>query len=142
MQKILLDGGTSSFTYDEGYTNFTVDNGRVLKQYRGGTYRFDQIRAVEILKNNKQVSSGGHGLLGAALFGTPGAIVGSQIGRKTEEVVNTIFLRIHLRNADKSFVDLRVFHKESHFMWGKALAEAEQECMRVYYVIMDYLEGK
>ena len=141
MQKISLDGGSSSFTYDEvNYTSFIVDNGRVLKRFKGGEYRFDQIRGVDIIKNNKQVSSGGHALLGAALFGVPGAVVGSMIGRKTEEVIHTLQLRIYLRNADKEFVDLRIFQKDNHFMWRDALAEEEQNGMRVYHVITDYLE--
>ena len=141
MLKILLDGGSSSFTYDEvNYTTFIVDNGRVLKRYKGGEYRFSQIRGVDIIKNNKQVSSGGHALLGAVLFGTPGAVAGSMIGRKTEEVLHTIHLRIYLRNADKEFVDLRIFQKDNHFMWRNALQEEEQNGMKVYFIITDYLE--
>lgn len=141
-----------TFTMNNGYTEVTIDdvnhtvfkyyNGRMLKAYREGEYRFDQIRGVEILKNNQQVTTGGHGFLGGVLFGTPGAIIGSNIGRKTQEVTNSIAMRIYLRNADKAFVDIDVFRKDGNFMWGKVLAESEQACMGLYYEFMDYLEGK
>lgn len=141
MKEILLDGESAKFIYDdENYTYFIVDNGRVLKRFKGGQFRFDQVRGVDIIKNNKQVTSGGHALLGAALFGVAGAVIGSGIGRKTDEIIDSMHLRIYLRNADQAFVDLRLYQRDNHFMWGKYLNQAEQDCMNIYYIFSDYLE--
>ena len=143
MKSYSMDGGLVTFNYDDNnFSTFSYHDEKLGRKYREGTYQFSQIRTAEIIKNNQTVTSGGHGVLGAILFGTPGAIVGSRVGRKTEEIVTSIVLRIHLKNADKAFVDINAYRKEGHFMYGKVMDESEQTCMTIYYMIMDYLENK
>ncbi len=62
---------------------------------------YDDIISVSIQKNGNTVTSGGiaEAAAGGMLFGTPGAIVGASIGKKTsQEVISTLFLIITTRN--------------------------------------------
>ena len=143
MQEIFMDDGRVSFEYDdENYSMFHYVDSNRPRRSREGSYSFSQISGVEILKNNQSVTSGGHGIVGGLLFGAPGAIIGSSMGRKTEEVVSEIILRIHLMNAEIAFVDIFAYRKEGHFMYGKVMADSEQQCMRIYNTIQSYLANK
>lgn len=64
-------------------------------------FSYNDIIKYDILKNGKSVLSGGVGstIVGGALFGSTGAIVGANIGKKTtNEVITTLIMKITTRN--------------------------------------------
>lgn len=63
----------------------------------GEYFKFDQLISFELLEDDQSVTSGGVGsaVVGAAVFGVAGAVVGSITGaKKTKKVVNTMIVKI------------------------------------------------
>lgn len=66
-------------------------------------FRFEELRGYELLEDDSEVTSGGLGraAVGAAAFGSTGALVGAMTGKKkSKKVVETLVLKIDLYDLD------------------------------------------
>ena len=79
-------------------------------------YSFDQIIDYEIIENGTSVVKGGLGkaIVGGALFGTTGAIVGSVVGnKKSKNICNSLQIRIGLNDSPKENIYIKLINSET-----------------------------
>ena len=79
-------------------------------------YSFDQIVDYEVIENGTSVVKGGLGkaIVGGALFGSAGAIVGGVIGnKKTKNICNSLQIRIGLDDSPKENIYIKLINSET-----------------------------
>jgi len=116
-----------------------------LSPFRGKIqqiYNYNDIVSFELLEDGNSVASGGLGraLVGGALFGGTGAIVGGVTGRKkTKEFCNSLRLKVTINDISNPVVYINFLEtrtKKDSFTY-KTLANSAQECLSVFQLICD-----
>ncbi|MEN2467987.1 SHOCT domain-containing protein [Ornithinibacillus sp. JPR2-1] len=108
-------------------------------------YRYKDISSFELLENGESVTKGGLGraLVGGALFGGAGAVVGGVTAkRKNKEIVDSLRIKISLKDINVSsdyidFLDKKV--KKGSFVYKDSYNKV-QECLSTLQYICDYEE--
>ncbi len=81
---------------------FFVDTRGKRFKFKGDSscYRFSDLVNYELFENNSTIQKGGIGraIIGSALFGDVGAIVGAQT-RKSQNVVDSLYIRLTLKSV-------------------------------------------
>lgn len=103
-------------------------------------YKYDAINEFELLEDGETVSSGGLGraLIGGALFGGTGAIVGGITGkRKRKSKISSLRIKLSLNNIDTpidyiDFLDKKT--KKGSSVYKEAYENA-QECLSILDMI-------
>ncbi|ECC0366231.1 DUF4428 domain-containing protein [Listeria monocytogenes] len=111
-EKVKLD---KSFTADKALENLVFidsENGlfKVNSKFNIETYHLEDVVGYEIVENSEIKTSGGLGraAVGGILFGGAGAVVGAVTGRKNQEAVKTLQIRIKLNSEANpvAYIDL------------------------------------
>lgn len=116
-----------------------------LSSFRGKIqqiYSYDDIIDFELLEDGTSVASGGLGraLVGGALFGGAGAIVGGVTGKKkTKDFCNSLRLKITINDISNPVVYINFIESKTkkNGMIYKSIANAAQECLSVLQIICD-----
>jgi len=110
------------------------------KRNKSTVYNYSDIVDFELLEDGESVSSGGLGraVVGGALFGGAGAIVGGVTGQKTSNSICTsLRIKITLNDINKPTVYvelLKTATKKNHPIYKKSYKQA-QECLSVLQLI-------
>lgn len=122
----------------------------ILSAYRGKrdkstVYNYKDILDFELLEDGETVSQGGLGraLVGGALFGGTGAIVGGVTGkRKNKDVITSLRIKITLRDINNpvEYIDFITFKTKKNSFLYKDLYNQAQECLSTLQLICDQLE--
>lgn len=116
-----------------------------LSTFRGKvkeTYNYSDIVNFELIEDGSSVASGGLGraLVGGALFGGAGAIVGGVTGRKkTKGICNSLKLKVTVKDINKPVVYINFIEtktKKDGFVY-KTIAEEAQQCLSTFQLICD-----
>lgn len=105
-------------------------------------FNYSDIVNFELLEDGNSVATGGLGraLVGGAIFGGTGAIVGGVTGkRKTKEVCTSLRLKVTINDIKNPVVYINFIEsktKKSGLIY-KAIAEQAQECLSVFQLICD-----
>lgn len=108
-------------------------------------YDYNHISKFELLEDGETVTSGGLGraLVGGALFGGTGAIVGSVTGKKkNKEKISSLRIKLSLKdiNSPVDYIDfLEAKTKRGSIIYKDAFNKA-QECLSVLQLICDQQE--
>lgn len=96
---------------------FSVDDRNNMFKVNEDVFFFNNLLGFELIENKKTVLKGGLGgaIVGGSIFGSAGAVVGSNLGRNLK-TTSDLEVRISLSGAHRDFVCLRVFDR------GKAYA--------------------
>ncbi|EGT5292704.1 DUF4428 domain-containing protein [Clostridioides difficile] len=107
----------------ENYIEFDEDNKKWLVPKRSVNdkkaptiHSYENIAEFELLEDGESVVSGGLGraVVGGALFGATGAIVGGIIGKKTtRKVVNSFKIKITINNIDNPVEYIELINKKT-----------------------------
>ncbi|PWU66542.1 SHOCT domain-containing protein [Gracilibacillus dipsosauri] len=105
-------------------------------------YDFDDILKFELLEDGETVTKGGLGmaLVGGALFGGTGAIVGGVTSKKSNKGICTnLRLKITTKNINKPvvYIDFIKSKTKKKSLIYKSVYNAAQECLSVLQVICD-----
>ena len=110
------------------------------KRNKSTVYNYSDIVDFELLEDGESVSSGGLGraLVGGALFGGAGAIVGGVTGKKkSKSICSSLKLKITLNNINAPVVYVNFIEtdfKKSGILYKNIYKQA-QECLSVLQVI-------
>ncbi len=79
-------------------------------------YRFNELVEFELIEDDSQVTTGGVGraLVGGALFGNTGAIVGGVTGKKkTNKIIESLIIRITVNDIDNPIILLPIISSKT-----------------------------
>lgn len=110
-------------------------------------YSYSDIAGFELVEDGESVAKGGLGraLVGGALFGGVGAIVGGVTGkRKTTDVCNSLRLKITIDSINNpvayiNFIESKTKKDSSGY---RVISGAAQECLSILQLICDKQKGK
>ncbi len=109
-------------------------------------YSYDNIINFELMEDNKSIAGGGIGraIVGGALFGGVGAIVGGVTGRRITDTCNSLKLKITLNDMaiPAVYVDFINSATKKDSPTYKAAFAAAQECLSTFQLICSKREGK
>lgn len=107
----------------ENYIEFDEDNKKWLVSKKSANdkkapiiHSYEEIVKFELLEDEESIVSGGLGraVVGGALFGATGAIVGGVTGKKTtRKVVNTFKIKITINNIDNPVEYIELINKKT-----------------------------
>lgn len=126
--------------FDEGKQKWAL-----LSSFKGKVqqiYNYSDIIDFELLEDGNSVASGGLGraLVGGALFGGAGAIVGGVTGKKkTKEFCSSLRLKVTINNMANPVVYIKFIEtkmKKDGFSY-KVAFDAAQECLSTFQLICD-----
>lgn len=139
-----------SFAKDKQIGNFIAFDEEkkkwaLLSPFKGKVqqvYNYEDIVDFELLEDGNSVASGGLGraLVGGALFGGTGAIVGGVTGKKkTKEFCSSLRLKVTINNMANpvvyiNFIETKI-KKDGHNY--KIISDAAQECLSTFQLICD-----
>lgn len=116
------------------------------KRNKSTVYKYSDILDFELLEDGESVSQGGLGraLVGGALFGGAGAIVGGVTGKKKSKgFCTSLRIKITLKDIDNpvEYIDfITTKTKKDGFLYKDFYNQA-QECLSVFQLICDQQEG-
>ena len=107
-------------------------------------YSYNNVVNFELLEDGESIAKGGLGraLVGGALFGGTGAIVGGITGnRKTTGVCDSLKLKITMDNIQNPiiYVNLIKNRTKKDDVFYKTMAQAGQELLSIFQIICDKL---
>ncbi len=118
-------------------TSFTtkIDNCYVFK--------YEDVLDFEVLEDGTSITKGGLGkaLVGGAIFGLAGAIVGGT-SKKTKQMCNKLQIKITTRNLDKPIIYLTLINSETKkngFIYKQA-SKCVQEILSKFQIVIDQIE--
>ncbi|MEB2281083.1 SHOCT domain-containing protein [Lysinibacillus xylanilyticus] len=130
----------SFIEFDDVNKKFLILSAILRKRNKATVYNYSDIVDFELLEDGESVSSGGLGraLVGGALFGGTGAIVGGVTGpKKSKSICSSLKLKITLNNINNPAVYVTFI--ESDFkksgMIYKTVYKQAQECLSVLQLI-------
>ncbi|ASV67614.1 SHOCT domain-containing protein [Cytobacillus kochii] len=112
---------------------------RLPKSIQQTVYNYSDIIDFELIEDGKTVTNGGLGraLVGGALFGGAGAVVGAVTGRKTNAKCTILTVKVTLNFSETSSIYINFIERETKkdsIEYGNALNHA-QECMSTFQII-------
>lgn len=127
-------------SFDEGQQKWALLNLRSGKVVV--TFNYSDVIGFELLEDGESVATGGLGraLIGGALFGGVGAIVGGVTGkRKSKEFCNNLKLKVTMNDINNPVIYINFIEtktKKDGFTY-KTIEGAAQECLSVFQLICD-----
>ncbi|GAK09594.1 SHOCT domain-containing protein [Geomicrobium sp. JCM 19038] len=120
----------------------TLSNGQLDR-----IYDYEDIVNFELLEDGNSVASGGLGraLVGGALFGGTGAIVGGITGKKTTKAIcSTLKIKVTMNNMSEpviyiNFIETKTKKDSSSY---KILFDSAQECLSILQLICEKADKK
>lgn len=128
--------------FDENNRQWLIPDGFNGKKVNPKIYRFDDIVGFELLEDGDSVTKGGLGraLVGGALLGGVGAIVGGVTGKKkTKSVVNSLKVKITVNDTSNPTVYVNLLNsktKTNSFVYKVSYSSA-QEILSMLSVITE-----
>ena len=103
---------------------------------------YKDVITYELLEDENTVTKGGLGtaVAGGLAFGAAGAVVGSVVGKKTQNICSSMQLRVTLRNSFTDSVNIKFIiedTKKSSYLY-KHSQEKAQECISLLEIVLDY----
>lgn len=126
--------------FDDNQKKWVILTGIFGKRNKSTVYNYSDIVDFELLEDGESISSGGLGraLVGGALFGGAGAIVGGVTGKKkTTGICSSLKLKITLKNINNPVVYINFIEtdmKKDGSIYKNAYKMAH-ECLSVLEVI-------
>lgn len=130
----------SYMEFDDNNKKWLILSSFLGKRDKSTVYNYSDIVDFELLEDGESVSSGGLGraVVGGALFGGAGAIVGSVTGKKkSESICSSLKLKITLNNINAPVVYVNFIetdYKKSGILYKNIYKQA-QECLSVLQLI-------
>lgn len=127
---------------DENQKKWLIPDGFMGKNKNPLIYRYEDIVDFELLEDGSSISKGGLGraLVGGALLGGVGAIVGGVTGgKKSHSTCESLKIKITLNNISNSTVYINFINtttKKDSFTY-KGVYPLAQECVSVLQLICD-----
>ncbi|MET3657893.1 SHOCT domain-containing protein [Sporosarcina psychrophila] len=132
--------------FDDTQKKWLILTGILGKRDKSKVYNYSDIVDFELLEDGESVTQGGLGraLVGGALFGGAGAVVGGVTGkRKNKEICNSLKVKVTLRDINNPVVYisfLSVATKKDSFTY-KTFYNSAHECLSVLQLICDMQEA-
>jgi len=126
--------------FDDDHKWFIIPQGGLDNSY---VFKYDEIINFEVLEDSITVTKGGLGkaLVGGAIFGLAGAIVGGT-SKRSNDVCNKLEIKITTRNHDKPVIYINLIDtefKKNGWVY-KTASKIVQEIISKLQIIMDELE--
>lgn len=131
--------------FDDNQKKWLILSPILGKRDKSNVYKYSDIDDFELLEDGESMSQGGLGraLVGGALFGGAGAVVGGVTGkRKNKEVCNSLKIKITLRDINNPVVYIAFLNtatKKEGFIY-KTHYQLAHECLSVFQLICDKQE--
>lgn len=128
--------------FDDNQQKWLVLSSFLGKRNKSTVYNYSDIIDFELLEDGESVASGGLGraLVGGALFGGAGAVVGAVTGKKkTKGVCNSLKLIITVNDFNNPTVYVNFIEsptKRDGFVF-KEMYQSAQECLSTLQLICD-----
>ena len=128
--------------FDDNQKKWLVLSQVLNNRKKSVVYNYNDILDFELLEDGESVASGGLGraLVGGALFGGTGAIVGGITGkRKSKGVCNSLKIKVTMNDINNptvyiTFLDAKT--KKDGFVY-KGWMEHAQDCLSTFQIICD-----
>ncbi len=128
--------------FDDKQRKWLVLSSFLGKRDKSTVYNYSDIVGFELLEDGDSVAKGGLGraLVGGALFGGTGAIVGGVTGkRKSKGICNSLKLKVTVKDINNpvvyiTFIDTKT--KKDGFTY-KNVSKQAQECLSTFQLICD-----
>lgn len=102
---------------------------------------YDDVVSFELLEDGNSVAEGGIGraLVGGALFGIAGAVVGGVTGRKTKEMCNSLKIKVTIKKTSYPTVYIPFITEPTRkdSIEFKSFSDTAQRCMSVFQLICE-----
>lgn len=132
---IWFDDNHKWFVFPKGAFGSSINNSYVFK--------YDEIIDYEVLEDGVSITKGGLGkaLIGGALFGLAGAIVGGT-SKRTKEICNKLEIKVTTRNPDNPVVYLNLINTEfkKNGLVYKQASKSVQDILSKFQIVIDELE--
>lgn len=151
------DNALSSFTptkkisdkveFDDNKQQWLILSAFRGKRDKSTVYQYSDILNFELLEDGESVSQGGLGraLVGGALFGGAGAVVGGVTGKKKNKgICTSLRIKVTLKDINNpvKYIDfITTKTKKDGFIYKDSYNHA-QECLSVFQLICDQQENK
>lgn len=128
--------------FDDNQKKWLVLSEILGSRKKSTVYNYSDIIDFELLEDGESVASGGLGrtLVGGALFGGAGAIVGGVTGkRKQKGVCNSLEIKVTVNDMNNPAVFIKFITsstKRNGFLF-KSIYKDAQECLSVFQLICD-----
>lgn len=128
--------------FDDTQKKWVILSGLFGKRDKSTVYNYSDIVDFELLEDGESISQGGLGraLVGGALFGGVGAIVGGVTGkRKNKATCNSLKIKVTLNDINNPVVYITFLNtqtKKDGFVYKNLFKEAH-ECLSVLQLICD-----
>lgn len=128
--------------FDDNNKKWLVKSGIFKTKKNAQLFDYDDILDFELLDDGESIMQGGLGraLVGGALFGGVGAVVGGVTGkRKNKSICKSLKIKVTLKNINNPVVYINFIEndtKRDGFMYKIAFQNA-QECLSVLQIICD-----
>lgn len=118
-----------------------------LPYYRNVIFRYDDIISFHLLENGQTITKGGLGraIVGGALFGGVGAIVGGVTGKKTKQEINEYCIKIITKHFfyPQVFINFLTTGKvKSNSILYKSYAQNAQSVLSMLSIIQNSVSEK
>lgn len=136
----------SYLEFDDNQKKWLLLSGLLGKRDKSKVYSYSDIVGFELLEDGESVSQGGLGraLVGGALFGGAGAVVGSVTGKKkSKSICNSLKVKITINDINNptlyiSFLSTAT--KKDSFVY-KSSYQMAHECLSTFQIICDNQEA-
>lgn len=131
--------------FDDTKKKWLILSSVLGRRDKSKVYNYSDIVDFELLEDGESVTQGGLGraLVGGALFGRAGAVVGGVTGkRKNKEICNSLKIKITLSDIKSPVVYINFLNsptKKNSFIF-KTLYNEAQECLSVLQLICNERE--
>jgi ribosomal protein L37AE/L43A len=132
----------SFMEFDDNQKKWVVLSGILGKRNKSTVYNYSDIVDFELLEDGESIAKGGLGraLVGGALFGGTGAIVGGITGkRKQKGICNSLKIKITVKDINNPviYVNFITSSTKKDGMIYKSMIKDAQECLSTLQVICD-----
>lgn len=131
--------------FDDNHKWFVVLTEQFSKKIDKNSYvfKYDEIIDVDVLEDGTSITKGGLGeaIIGGALFGLAGTIVGATC-KETKKICNQLKIKITTRNHDRQvvYIDLISTEIEKDSALYKSILKVEQNILSKFKIIIDQIE--
>ncbi|MEK5070553.1 SHOCT domain-containing protein [Sporosarcina sp. FSL K6-1508] len=131
--------------FDDTQKKWLILTGFLGKRDKSKVFNYSDIVDFELLEDGESVTQGGLGraLVGGALFGGAGAVVGGVTGkRKNKAICNSLKIKVTLRDVNNPLIYITFLNtatKKDGFMY-KTNYQLAHECLSAFQIICNEQE--